>query len=122
MSNQPWCKVPLIFTCGKARFGSSTWTARLRDQRVLTTRERLTTAFAGLGALRILLETGTESEWVAHALPQESFEWYADLRRFGSVPHGGFGMGIERCVSWICGLEHVRETIPYPRMLYRIYP
>jgi asparaginyl-tRNA synthetase len=41
---------------------------------------------------------------------------------YGSVPHGGFGMGIERCVSWICGLEHVRETIPYPRMLYRIYP
>jgi asparaginyl-tRNA synthetase len=57
-----------------------------------------------------------------HDLPQESFEWYLDLRRFGSVPHGGFGMGIERCVSWICGLEHVRETIPYPRMLYRIYP
>ena len=57
-----------------------------------------------------------------HNLPQESFEWYLDLRRFGSVPHGGFGMGIERCVSWICGLDHVRETIPYPRMLYRIYP
>ncbi len=57
-----------------------------------------------------------------HDLPQESFDWYLDLRRFGSVPHGGFGMGIERCVSWICGLEHVRETIPYPRMLYRIYP
>jgi asparaginyl-tRNA synthetase len=57
-----------------------------------------------------------------HDLPQESFEWYLDLRRYGSVPHGGFGMGVERCVSWICGLEHVRETIPYPRMLYRIYP
>jgi asparaginyl-tRNA synthetase len=57
-----------------------------------------------------------------HNLPQEAFEWYLDLRRYGSVPHGGFGMGIERCVSWICGLEHVRETIPYPRMLYRIYP
>jgi len=57
-----------------------------------------------------------------HDLPQQAFEWYLDLRRFGSVPHGGFGMGIERCVSWICGLEHVRETIPYPRMLYRIYP
>ena len=57
-----------------------------------------------------------------HDLPQEAFEWYLDLRRYGSVPHGGFGMGIERCVSWICGLEHVRETIPYPRMLYRIYP
>jgi len=57
-----------------------------------------------------------------HGLPQEAFEWYLDLRRYGSVPHGGFGMGIERCVSWICGLEHVRETIPYPRMLYRLYP
>jgi asparaginyl-tRNA synthetase len=58
----------------------------------------------------------------AHQLPKESFEWYLDLRRYGSVPHGGFGMGIERVVAWICGLEHVRETIPYPRMLYRLYP
>ena len=57
-----------------------------------------------------------------HDLPQAAFEWYLDLRRFGSVPHGGFGMGIERVVSWICGLEHLREAIPYPRMLYRIYP
>ena len=57
-----------------------------------------------------------------HDLPQESFEWYLDLRRYGTVPHGGFGMGIERVVSWICKLEHVRETIPYPRMLYRLYP
>jgi asparaginyl-tRNA synthetase len=57
-----------------------------------------------------------------HNLPVEAFEWYLDLRRYGSVPHGGFGMGVERCVSWICGLEHVRETIPYPRMLYRLYP
>jgi asparaginyl-tRNA synthetase len=57
-----------------------------------------------------------------HDLPKEAFEWYLDLRRYGSVPHGGFGMGIERCVAWICKLEHVRETIPYPRMLYRLYP
>jgi asparaginyl-tRNA synthetase len=57
-----------------------------------------------------------------HELPQEAFEWYLDLRRYGSVPHGGFGMGIERAVSWICGLEHLREAIPYPRMLYRMYP
>jgi asparaginyl-tRNA synthetase len=57
-----------------------------------------------------------------HDLPVEAFEWYLDLRRYGSVPHSGFGMGIERCVTWICGLEHVRETIPYPRMLYRLYP
>jgi asparaginyl-tRNA synthetase len=57
-----------------------------------------------------------------HGLPKEAFDWYLDLRRFGSVPHAGFGMGIERVVGWICGLEHVRETIPYPRMLYRMYP
>ena len=57
-----------------------------------------------------------------HHLPQEAFEWYLDLRRYGAVPHGGFGMGIERVVSWICKLDHVRETIPYPRMLYRLYP
>jgi asparaginyl-tRNA synthetase len=58
----------------------------------------------------------------AHGLPEEAFQWYLDLRRYGTVPHGGFGMGIERCVAWICKLEHVRETIPYPRMLYRLYP
>ena len=57
-----------------------------------------------------------------HNLPEAAFEWYVDLRRYGTVPHGGFGMGIERVVGWICGLEHVRETIPYPRMLYRLYP
>jgi asparaginyl-tRNA synthetase len=57
-----------------------------------------------------------------HKLPREAFEWYLDLRRFGSVPHAGFGMGIERVVSWICGLEHLREAIPYPRMLYRLTP
>ncbi|MDQ7778541.1 MAG: asparagine--tRNA ligase [Planctomycetota bacterium] len=55
-------------------------------------------------------------------LSKESLEWYLDLRRFGSVPHGGFGLGLERTVAWICGTEHIRETIPFPRMLYRIYP
>jgi len=57
-----------------------------------------------------------------HKLPREAFEWYLDVRRFGSVPHGGFGMGVERFVAWMCGVEHLRETIPYPRMLYRTRP
>jgi asparaginyl-tRNA synthetase len=57
-----------------------------------------------------------------HGLPEEAFKWYLDLRKYGSVPHGGFGMGIERAVAWICGLDHVRETIPFPRMLHRLYP
>jgi asparaginyl-tRNA synthetase len=57
-----------------------------------------------------------------HNLPEESFQWYLDLRRYGSVPHAGFGMGLERAVAWICGTEHIREVIPFPRMLYRVYP
>ncbi|MGB9664882.1 MAG: asparagine--tRNA ligase [Ignavibacteria bacterium] len=57
-----------------------------------------------------------------HNLPKEAFEWYLDLRRYGSVPHSGFGLGIERTVAWICKLEHVRETIPFPRMIYRNTP
>jgi asparaginyl-tRNA synthetase len=63
-----------------------------------------------------------EKQLEAHNLPRESFEWYLDLRRYGSVPHSGFGMGIERTVAWMCGIEHVRETIPFPRMLYRLKP
>ncbi len=57
-----------------------------------------------------------------HNLPREAFEWYLDLRKYGSVPHSGFGLGLERTVSWICGLEHVRESIPFPRMIYRNTP
>ena len=57
-----------------------------------------------------------------HQLPQEAFSWYLDLRRYGSVEHAGFGMGIERVVAWLCGLQHVRETIPFPRMMQRLYP
>jgi asparaginyl-tRNA synthetase len=63
-----------------------------------------------------------EARIAEHALPREAFDWYLDLRRFGSVPHAGFGMGIERCVAWLCGLHHVRETIPFPRMLERLRP
>ena len=63
-----------------------------------------------------------QKQIAAHDLPQEAFEWYLDLRRYGSVPHAGFGMGVERCTAWMCGIEHVRETIPFPRMLYRLKP
>ncbi len=58
----------------------------------------------------------------AHNLPIDSYEWYLDLRRYGSVPHGGFGLGVERTLAWLCGLRHIRETIPYPRMMGKIYP
>ena len=67
------------------------------------------------------LET-LEAKIAEHNLPRDSFAWYLDLRRYGTVPHAGFGMGIERTVAWICGLKHVRETIPFPRMLQRLYP
>ena len=63
-----------------------------------------------------------EKQLEAHNLPKDAFDWYLDLRRYGSVPHSGFGMGIERTVAWMCGIEHVRETIPFPRMLYRLKP
>jgi asparaginyl-tRNA synthetase len=57
-----------------------------------------------------------------HQLPEDAFQWYLDLRKYGSVPHSGFGLGIERTVAWICGIKHLRETIPFPRLMQRIYP
>ncbi|MEZ0395676.1 MAG: asparagine--tRNA ligase [Anaerolineales bacterium] len=57
-----------------------------------------------------------------HGLPEEAFRWYLDLRKYGSVPHSGFGMGVERTVAWLCGIEHIREAIPYPRTIKRVYP
>ena len=57
-----------------------------------------------------------------HGLPEEAYRWYLDLRKFGSVPHSGFGMGVERTVSWICGIEHIREAIAFPRTIKRVYP
>lgn len=63
-----------------------------------------------------------EKQIAEHGLPKEAFEWYLDLRRYGAVPHGGFGMGVERVTAWMCGIEHIRETIPFPRMLYRLRP
>jgi asparaginyl-tRNA synthetase len=58
----------------------------------------------------------------AEGMETDPYEWYLDLRRFGTVPHGGFGLGLERTVSWICGLKHIRETIPFPRLMGRLYP
>ncbi|MFW5773014.1 MAG: asparagine--tRNA ligase [Phototrophicaceae bacterium] len=63
-----------------------------------------------------------EQKIAEHKLPPENYTWFMDLRRYGTVPHGGFGLGLERTVAWICGLQHIRETIPYPRMLSRKYP
>jgi asparaginyl-tRNA synthetase len=63
-----------------------------------------------------------EEQIERHNLPREAYEWYLDLRRYGSVPHSGFGLGIERTVMWLCGIQHIRETIPFPRLLGRIYP
>jgi asparaginyl-tRNA synthetase len=57
-----------------------------------------------------------------HNLPEDAFKWYLDLRKFGSVPHSGFGMGVERTVAWLCGIEHIREAIPFPRTIKRVYP
>jgi asparaginyl-tRNA synthetase len=59
---------------------------------------------------------------LAHDLPLEHFSWYLDLRKYGSVPHGGFGLGIERTVAWLCGIQHIREAIPFPRTIYRLEP
>jgi asparaginyl-tRNA synthetase len=63
-----------------------------------------------------------QQQIAAHSLPESAFEWYLDLRRYGTVPHAGFGMGIERCTAWMCGIEHIRETIPFPRTMYRLRP
>jgi asparaginyl-tRNA synthetase len=72
-------------------------------------------------------ERETNKDWLVekikeHELPMEAFEWYLDLRRYGSVPHSGFGLGLERLVAWVCKLPHVRETIPFPRMYGRLLP
>lgn len=63
-----------------------------------------------------------EQRFKEHDLSKEAYQWYLDLRKYGTVPHSGFGLGLERTVAWICGLDHVRETIPFPRLLYRLYP
>ena len=66
--------------------------------------------------------TKLEASIAHHKLPRQAFEWYLDLRRYGTFPHAGFGLGVERTVAWLCGIAHVRETIPFPRMLNRLSP
>ncbi len=74
------------------------------------------------GGQRAVSAALVEERLQAHGLPREDYEWYLDLRRYGSVPHSGFGLGLERTLAWVCGLDHVRETIAFPRMLEKIYP
>ena len=63
-----------------------------------------------------------EAKIEVHDLPTEAFQWYLDLRKYGTVPHSGFGLGVERTVAWICGIPHIRETVPFPRLMHRLYP
>ena len=84
-------------------------------------RVRVALRLKGLDAEMVSLDLLTR-RIEEHGLPQEAFEWYKDLRRYGSVPHSGFGIGVERTLAWIAGLDHVRESIPFPRMLYRLRP
>jgi asparaginyl-tRNA synthetase len=74
------------------------------------------------GSQRIDDQALLEERFKDHNLSLETYQWYMDLRKYGSVPHSGFGLGLERTVAWICGLDHVRETIAFPRTLYRLYP
>ena len=101
--------VDLFFRGAGAVFGEQTICGFLRLQWFPC---RLLRWFAGLLVKRLR----------EYNLPEEPFQWYLDLRRYGSVPHAGFGLGLERTVAWICGTEHIREVIPFPRMIYRVYP
>jgi len=74
------------------------------------------------GGQRIHDMTLLEKKIKEHNLPREAYQWYVDLRKYGSVPHSGFGLGLERTLSWICNIKHIREAIPFPRLLYKIYP
>ena len=77
-----------------------------------------------LVTISLLVLVAIQIYWIKSSikLKQEDFEWYLDMRRYGSFPHSGFGLGVERTVAWICGLQHVRETIPFPRLYGRNYP
>lgn len=74
------------------------------------------------GSQRIGDEKVLMEKLAQHNLPRQPYEWYIDLRKYGSVPHAGFGLGVERTVAWIAGIEHLRECIPFPRMLYQLRP
>ncbi len=74
------------------------------------------------GSERIASYELLEKRIADHGLPRQAYEWYLDVRKYGGFPHSGFGMGIERVVTWLCGLSHLREAIPYPRMINRLYP
>ena len=74
------------------------------------------------GSQRVDTEEELLEQLAEYNLPREPYEWYIDLRRYGSVPHSGFGLGVERTVAWIAGTRHIRETIPFPRMIDRLYP
>jgi asparaginyl-tRNA synthetase len=74
------------------------------------------------GSQRIDDEELMKQRFDEHNLSLDSYQWYLDLQKYGSVPHSGFGLGLERTVGWVCGTEHVRETIPFPRLLNRLYP
>ena len=83
----------------------------------------VTTKFAADGSVDLdAMGTHLERQIEAHNLPRDAYRWYLDLRRYGGVPHSGFGLGVERTVSWICNLPHIRESIAFPRMLGTIYP
>ena len=90
--------------------------------------EIIAAAYASANELSLAVGDRAELEAIArryardHDLPEEAFDWYLDLRRYGSVPHSGFGIGLERTVGWIAGVEHVRECIPFPRTIYRMEP
>ena len=104
----------LALESGDVLFGTNNGISRLGADGTWDTYATID-GLANNGIFRILM--GEEEE-----LPREPYEWYLDLRRYGSVPHGGFGLGIERFVTWVCGLPHIRESIPFPRMLYRLRP
>ena len=104
----------VLFSAGRGPSGSGA--------RVSTSSRPKASAKSSAAASASMISTCLLKRLEEHNLPREAFDWYLDLRKYGSVPHAGFGMGVERFVAWMCGLEHVRETIAFPRMIYRTKP